>query len=459
VARTPKPYETNQGRRWRIGYRDEQGIERTRGGFLRQSHASDWYRRLEHARSESRLKQFLDEDAGLPPEQVETLHDFMIDWFRLDAAPELATATATTYLHVYNKHLRPLAGHRPLEDFELPGPVTNVLGQMAAAGVGQATRDNARKVLSSAFGWGVEMGRLRANGARSVRRNRRRSRRLTAAEARPAGHQEAAARRKAWALAPEAFAALHRAALDRRTPGRPTWMPARDAIAMSMLYGLGLRPQELFGATFRQASPSRFRVAQVLTKATDGPDSTKPVGRIIPAAKTADGVRTMAMREWLYADLLLWRDLLGAVGLPVDDDDFIVPGAARDGHYTLEQQHNFIRDMKACGRVAASGDPSMAFLVRATPYSLRRGHISLRVLAGEDIRRIADDCGTSTAMIHRHYLYELDMRHEKPEGFIFDGAVEAARRALRDGARIRAAGEPACACASQAARRCLHSGL
>jgi hypothetical protein len=182
-----------------------------------------------------------------------------------DAGPELATATAISYLHVYNKHIRPLAGHRPLERFELPGPVTEVLGQMAAAGVGQATRDRVRKVLSSAFGWGVETGRMRANGVRSVRPNRRRSRRLPAAEARSAGRQDGVARRKAWAVSPEAFAALHRGALDRRTPGRALWLPARDAIAVSMLYGLGLRPQELFGATFRQASRARFRVEQGLT--------------------------------------------------------------------------------------------------------------------------------------------------------------------------------------------------
>jgi hypothetical protein len=73
----------------------------------------------------------------------------------------------------------------------------------------------------------------------------------------------------------------------------------------------------------------------------------------------------------------------------------------------------------------------MAFLRKATPYSLRRGHISLRVLAGEDIKRIADDCGTSTAMIHRHYLHELDMRHEQPAGLNFDAVVEAARRGIR----------------------------
>jgi integrase len=75
---------------------------------------------------------------------------------------------------------------------------------------------------------------------------------------------------------------------------------------------------------------------------------------------------------------------------------------------------------------AAARDAELMFLKKTTPHSLRRGHISLRVLAGEDIKRIADDCGTSTAMMHRHYLHELDMRHERPEGFSFDGAVEAA---------------------------------
>jgi hypothetical protein len=139
----------------------------------------------------------------------------------------------------------------------------------------------------------------------------------------------------------------------------------------------------------------------------------------------------MAMRPWLYEELRRWRELLRSLGLPAGDDEFIIPGAAAGGHYTLEQQHNFIRDIKACGRVAAQRDPDMGFLTKATPYSLRRGHISLRILAAEDIKRIADECGTSTAMIHRHYLHELDMRHEKPDGFSFDGAVLTARRAIR----------------------------
>ncbi len=233
--------------------------------------------------------------------------------------------------------------------------------------------------------------------------------------------------------------ALLRSTAVRSIAGRPAGRcgcPARDATAMSMLYGLGLRPQELFGATFRQVSRSRFRVAQVLTKAKPEAGSMTPVGRIIAAAKTAEGVRTMPMRSWLYAELLEWRACLDNAALPASDDDFILPGAAPDGHYTLVQQHNFIRDIKLCGGVAADRDPEMSFLMGVTPYSLRRGHISLRVLAGEDIKRIADECGTSTAMIHRHYLHELDMRHEQPEELSFDGAVQAAQRSLR---QLRAA--------------------
>ena len=137
------------------------------------------------------------------------------------------------------------------------------------------------------------------------------------------------------------------------------------------------------------------------------------------------------MRPWLYEDLEEWRARLIELALPAGDDDFIIPGAAPDGHYTLEQQHNFIRDVEACGRVAAAREVEFAYLTKAAPYSLRRGHISLRVLAEADIKRIADNCGTSSAMIHRHYLHELDMRHEQAEGFSFDGAVEAARRAVR----------------------------
>jgi hypothetical protein len=92
-------------------------------------------------------------------------------------------------------------------------------------------------------------------------------------------------------------------------------------------------------------------------------------------------------------ELRAWPERLCSVGLAAGEDHFIIRGVAAGGHYTLEPQHNFMRDVKAADR-----DADAAFLVKATAYALRRGHISLRVLAGEDIRRIADACGTSTAL-------------------------------------------------------------
>ena len=84
--------------------------------------------------------------------------------------PHLATATAISYLRVYNKHLRPHAGHRALERCESPGPVTEVLGQMASAGAGQQ-RATARARASRRRSAGVETGRMRANGVRRLYRD------------------------------------------------------------------------------------------------------------------------------------------------------------------------------------------------------------------------------------------------------------------------------------------------
>jgi hypothetical protein len=135
-------------------------------------------------------------------------------------------------------------------------------------------------------------------------------------------------------------------------------------------------------------------------------------------------------------ELRAWQEQLCSVGLAAGEDDVIIPGVAAGGHYTLPQRHNFIRAVKARGRVAADRDADAAFLVKATPYSLRRGHIS-----------------------------QLDMRYETPEGFTFDGAVEAARSQWPPGcqnarSKGRVGAEPLPqAYAPRAGRRCLHSGV
>ena len=353
-----------------------------------------WYRRLEQARSQGRLQEFLDEDAGLPRDQIETLHDFMVDWFRLDAAPELATATAISYLHVYNKHLRPLAGHRPLEQFELPGRSPEVLGQMAAAGA----RTGDARPRSQGPLVGVRLGRRDGEDARERRAQRpaqpSRSRRLSAAEDARRGHHEVAARRKAWAISPEAFAALHRGALDRRTPDAPAGCPTATRSPSSMLYGLGPRPQELFlsgDVSAGQPEPVPCRAGS--HQGPGPPGSAKPVGRIISAAKTTEGVRTMAMRPWLYEELRDWRaDCSALVYRPAT-----TTSSSRAPRTTATTPSSSSTTSSATSRRAAASaaerNAELAYLTKVTPYSLRRGHIPARARARRhqaDRRRLRD---------------------------------------------------------------------
>ena len=55
-------------------------------------------------------------------------------------------------------------------------------------------------------------------------------------------------------------------------------------------------------------------------------------------------------------------------------------------------------------------------IVGATPYSLRRGMISLRIRAGEDRQAIAKHCGTSVEILERSYSFAIeDLEDEGPQ--------------------------------------------
>ncbi|WP_249011870.1 hypothetical protein [Conexibacter sp. DBS9H8] len=70
----------------------------------------------------------------------------------------------------------------------------------------------------------------------------------------------------------------------------------------------------------------------------------------------------------------------------------------------------------AVRKVAEQWPDQHGEIVGATPYSLRRGMISLRIRAGEDRQTIAKQCGTSVEMIERSYSFALeDLEDEGPK--------------------------------------------
>jgi hypothetical protein len=70
----------------------------------------------------------------------------------------------------------------------------------------------------------------------------------------------------------------------------------------------------------------------------------------------------------------------------------------------------------AVRKVAEDWPDEHGDIIGATPYSLRRGMISLRIRAGEDRQAIAKQCGTSVEMLERSYSFAIeDLEDEGPQ--------------------------------------------
>ena len=87
----------------------------------------------------------------------------------------------------------------------------------------------------------------------------------------------------------------------------------------------------------------------------------------------------------------------------------MIPGAARDGHFTLNQHKKWGGKYFAPAATSVAREHrDLAYPAKATPYAARRGHITCRILAGEPVEVVAQSCGTSAATIYRHYFVAID---------------------------------------------------
>jgi integrase len=392
--------------------------------------------RAERAKRDGRLDEYA---AGLldAPDTDLTLWDFMRLWFTEDAAPHLAEATLTNYLQVANKWIRPIAGTWPLRVFEKPRAVNELLSKARREGVARLdaggrptgeidtarapTLDRIRKILSSALTWGVEYrgDLITANGCKQVttRRRRRSGRQRTSS---PSSLPERA-------LTADAAERIARA-LASRTKQR-TWEPEREAILLRCQFALGMRPEEIAAARWAALVRPTVEGDWMLTI-----DHALSHGRIAGVKTTERSKRVPAIvQQWLAG----WREVAAVHGLPVGERDFIVPGASRDGHFTLNQHKKWgVKYFRPAAAAVARVHPEFAYLEGATPYSARRGHITCRILAGEPVEVIARSCGTSPATIHRHYFVVIDAAesgHRLPpfEQQLMDAAEHTSTRVNR----------------------------
>jgi len=168
-------------------------------------------------------------------------------------------------------------------------------------------------------------------------------------------------------------------------------------------------------------------------------------GRLDEWGKTAHSTqRRTAIPPILLEDLAEWRQALKATGRPVGALDFIIPGdLAAPGHGALDPRtgacHFSENQARAWGQrfftpavEKVAEQPEFFAILGASPYSLRRGGISLRLRA-EDPQTVASECGTSLRMLSDHYAYVIeDLRRNGPRPVDTEWRAARAEKAKRD---------------------------
>ncbi len=445
------PHEGRRGKSWQLGYRDHLGRQRSKS-FKTRTAALTWAREYVEAERHNRLREFLlGSDAPEVQPDTTPIGELILDWLATDAHPDsiggLARESWDTYRSIASRHIignpikqlmkrtgdivevepaiKPLGqkggyaiGHLPAVDFESADILKRWVQGMRAAGVSRATEAKAWTVISAALSWAVEDDSwpLSMNGCLTMQRRRgmrRASRRAGTGAARQVSAGKHRGDLPSWALSPLAVERIRLVMLERLEQ-RSSLVALRDATAVSVQYGLGMRNQEIWALTLGDVAGRRATVREVLSYgALDAGKTEGATGR----------ARRPPIDALLADDISVWARALAANGYPAGADDFLLRGdlgghGSPAGHMTGSQAHKWPGKYfaPAVRKVAEEWPEEHGQIIGATPYSLRRGMISLRIRAGEDRQAIAKQCGTSVDMLERNYSFAIeDLEDEGPK--------------------------------------------
>jgi integrase len=464
------PHDGRRGKTWQLGYRDHESRVRSKS-FKTKTVAERWAREYIEAERRNCLREFL-LGSDAPEVQADTtpVGELILDWLATDAHPNsiggLARQSWDTYRSVASRHIignsvvhllkrtgeivevepaiKPLGqnggyaiGHLPAVEFQSADVLKRWVQGMRAAGVSGSTESKAWTVVSAALSWAVENDTwpLTMNGCLTMQRRRgmrRASRRAGTGAARKVSDGKHRDDLPSWALSPLAVERIRLVMLERLGQ-RSSLLALRDATAVSIQYGLGMRNQEIWALTLDDVAGRRATVREVLSYGT------------LDAGKT-EGATGRARRPPIDAllsdDIAVWVAALAADGYPADAYSFLLRGdlgghGAPDGHMTGSQAHKWPGKYfaPAVKIVAEEWPAEHGEIIGATPYSLRRGIISLRIRAGEDRQAIAKQCGTSVDMLERNYSFAIeDLEDEGPTSAAEERA-RARKLALAEGHR------------------------
>jgi integrase len=149
----------------------------------------------------------------------------------------------------------------------------------------------------------------------------------------------------------------------------------------------------------------------------------------IPDAKTPTGVRTVEISAALVEVLVDHVDRLRRAGLPTGPDAYAFPNR-RGGRIDRGRAADIVRAAAtaATERVQQRGLPP---LPNVTPHTLRRTYVSIALLASRfDIRWVMAQVGHADSAMTLDVYAQLQQRHERAHGEVFDRLISDARERL-----------------------------
>lgn len=249
---------------WRTRWRDETGAERSKT-FDRAADARAFEAKL---RLLKRTGALADVDAG-----TETLAEFVEEWWKVYAGPNLERATLRVYAQLWNGHALPRLGQLQLRELT-PQVIARFRAELDADGVGIEAIRKTMTMLQGVLQRAVEWGRVPTNAVKLTRKP-------------PKPHRPAA-----QAIPPTLIELMRARLLE---DGR-----MRDVTLLGVLAYAGLRPQEALALEWRHVRERTLLVERALS---DGQ---------LKALKNRRQPRTVQLLAPLREDLGAWRQASGS---------------------------------------------------------------------------------------------------------------------------------------------------
>lgn len=324
------------GGRWEVRWRD--GSKRYGRTFDRKSDAERFDLELRRRQQLGGLGALLNDV---------TLAEYVEEWWRLHAVPNLSANTRNGYAHLWDRHCLERLGGYKLREIS-PAVITRFQAELLKNGVGEPTVRKVLAVLQSVLSLAVTEERIDSNPVAKIKKPRR------------------AIARKVEPISPEIVEQIR------------SKLGQRDATLVSLLAYAGLRPGEALALTWDDVGERTLRIERSVALGEE--------------KKTKTGAkRTVKLMRPLAQDLAEWRLASGQrEGLLFQ----------RTGSQ-LWQDHDWRNWRRRIWQPAASE----VGLIGSRPYDLRHSFVSLLIQEGQTVVEVARQAGHSAETCLRYYAH------------------------------------------------------